>query len=114
MKAKWVMGGLLTLGLVGVLTYLRVAFWQADIKTAVKLVEEVKVGGHPLKEKINRVIPLERRYCSVKETNTFYGHTEVTCVDTQRTEVVLVWKVNVIDGMVVPGNEAAKALGQTK
>jgi len=97
--------------LIGILAYLQIAFQKADIKTAVRLVEEVQVSGKPLGWAIDAAIPKERRVCSVSVIKKFYGHTEVVCRDSSTPTNELRWFVNVVDGMVKPSNEAAVRLG---
>lgn len=101
-----------TLTLIATLAYLQIAFDGADLKTAVRLVEEAKVAGQPLGKRLNAVIPLERRRCTAVTRNEFQGHLEVTCSDISDAQHVLRWNINVLDGMVQPANQAAVDLGK--
>lgn len=101
-----------TLLLIGVLTYLNLAFQGADVKTAVRLVEEAKVGGVLLGDRMAKFVPQSRRLCEASVVSRFHGHMEVSCRDIQNEKRILDWRVNVIDGMVVPANVAAKRLGK--
>lgn len=99
-----------TVVLVGILTYLRLAFEQADVKTAVRLVEQAQIKGVPIGKKLHKWIPKSHRLCKTKTLSQFYGHMEVMCQDTRDLTHVFLWRVNVIDGMVKPANTSAKRL----
>lgn len=98
--------------LIGILTYLQLAFQGADVKTAIRLVEEAKTDTGSLRDKLATVIPLEQRYCGVTVENRFHGHLRVDCRDTANADHILSWKVNIIDGMVIPANPSAEILGK--
>lgn len=98
--------------LIGILTYLQLAFQGADVKTAIRLVEEAKTDSGVLRERLEKVIPMERRHCRVAVESQFHGHVRVECRDTAQADHVLSWKVNIIDGMVIPANPSAEILGK--
>ena len=108
------MGALLVMTLIGIMTYTRIAFMQADVKTAVRLVKEVQVDGRPLAWRINQYIPDAQQDCIAEVKNKFFGHMLVTCQDASKPANIFQWSVNVTDGMVVPANTAAKDLGEGK
>ncbi len=101
-----------TVLLVGTLTYLRLAFEGADVKTSIRLVEEAKAFGVPLRQRINEALPLRQRFCEARSLDSFQGHMEVVCRDTILPLHLLKWQVNVIDGQVIPANDAAIRLGK--
>ena len=109
---RFFLGFCLTLVLVGVMAYLQTAFQKADVRTAVRLVEEAQVSGKPLLWSMDRAIPRERRSCEVEIVSKFYGHAKVSCRDTVNELNELRWSVNVVDGMVKPDNESAIKLGK--
>ncbi|MCB0308741.1 MAG: hypothetical protein KDD48_05165 [Bdellovibrionales bacterium] len=109
---KGVLSLLLVVVLVGIVAYLQIAFQKADMKTAIRLVQEARIQGETLGIRIEKVMPLRERRCSVKIIDKFYGHMEVDCQNTVFPSQRLSWKVNVIDGMVGPLNQAAKILGE--
>lgn len=109
---RFILGVCLTLVLVGILAYLQMAFQKADVKAAVRLVEEVQIDGKPLLWSIDNAISKHQRVCEVSIVNKFYGHAEVVCYDSSERNRELRWLVNVVDGMVKPSNEAAIRLGK--
>jgi len=103
---------LATMVLIGVFIYLQISFQGADVKTAIRLVEEAKASGITLGRRMGKHLPLKNRYCEASSVNQFYGHMEVVCRDLKSIDHQLKWKVNVIDGQVAPANEAAIKLGK--
>jgi hypothetical protein len=98
--------------LASVLAYLQLSFEGADVKTAIRLVEESKVGTESLGERMSKFLPLERRLCEAYKTNRFHGHMEVVCRDTETPAHEFRWRVSVIDGTVIPANAAADRMGK--
>jgi gamma-glutamyl phosphate reductase len=101
-----------TVVMVGFLIYLRVSFQNADMKTALRLVEEAKIGTTTLGNAIEKVLPKGRRLCEALPISEFYGHMEVVCRNRENMDHQLRWQVNVVDGMVKPANEASVNLGK--
>jgi hypothetical protein len=111
-QSKLVIAVAMTILAIALMAYLQIAFRGADVKTAVRLIEEARAGGVTLKERMAKVLPFERRLCEASVLNDFQGHMEVTCLDIQERSHILKFQVNVIDGMVKPANEAAVKLGK--
>ena len=109
---RFLFAAMATLLLVGALTYLHLAFEGADVKTAIRLVEEAPVDGTVLGQRLDGVIPRDQRLCEATVLSRLRGNMEVRCTDVQRPEHVLYWHVNLFDGLVQPVNEAAKRVGK--
>ncbi|HLG20628.1 MAG TPA: hypothetical protein VI895_12550 [Bdellovibrionota bacterium] len=101
-----------TLLLIGILTYLQLAFQGADVRTAIRLVEEAGTGNMSLKIQMAEFLPSDHRLCQAIPVNRFHGHMNVTCSDTKNRTHELRWQVSVIDGLVIPANLAAEKLGK--
>lgn len=103
---------LATVAMMGIMTYLNLSFKEADIKTAISLVESAKSEGVTLRERMETFLPNAKRFCEARTLSEFYGHMEVSCKDLSLPAHLLVWNVNLSDGMVIPTNDAAMKLGK--
>ncbi len=111
-KSQWMIAFFLIVVMLGLMAFTQMMFNQQDYKHAMNLVQNVNTKHGKLGQSIDQWILPSSRECSLKTLSQFYGHYEVICFDLKTPKHVLIWKVNVIDGMVAPVNEEAVKLGQ--